>query len=83
LTSYHKEDAKAISKSCLLKIKTGKYYKMYTELHKMGYKQLFHLIDNLFRINYIHKQTYHRDQPQRIHTEKEIKKKKSVPSFAH
>jgi hypothetical protein len=65
-----------MNKSCLLKIKLDKYYKMSCELNRMGYKQQFNLIDNLFRINFLNKQTnLHYNERERIQTDSSSRNK--------
>lgn len=59
-----------MSRVCLLRIKLKKYYKMSSELYSIGYKNMFNLIDNLFRINYHKKQTLHQgNKKDRLQTE--------------
>jgi hypothetical protein len=51
--SYHREEARAISRSCLLHISLRKYFRMQRELNRTGYRQIAHTLDSLFRINYL------------------------------
>lgn len=79
---FHKLQARAYNRVCLLRIKLGKYYKVSQELNAIGEKLLFNLIDNLFRINYIKKEaTLHQQVRNRLQTETLLKPKRKPSHF--
>ena len=81
---FHREEAKSLGKVCLLMIRPQKYYKISNELGAIGNKGLFNLIDNLFKINYIKKQTvYHSNGRERINTENLLNPRIKPSHFFH